>query len=254
MKSRSNISLSVFLSLFGFVFVGMPLISSCGKTNTVNPSTNIRYQIINLSPDLGSVDLYLNYQKFNGSSIFYPTSSGYFTLPSVITPFQIRPGSTLVPGTVVSTANLFVIDSVLHANRRYTLFIAGLANTTPDSLSYLFTKDDTASNPTTGRGKVRFINASPRSKGLDVVANGTAAFTKQLFLKPSSYLELPVGNYDFQIYPTGTTATVLSDLQNVTIQDGKLYTIYTYGLAGKADSLAFGSAVISNGVSFGVTQ
>ncbi|MGZ3763841.1 MAG: DUF4397 domain-containing protein [Mucilaginibacter sp.] len=246
MVKRNNISFSVFIFLFLTVFVVMPFISSCGKSGTVSPSAlNVQYQIVNLSPDLGSVDLYINYKKVNTSSYFYPNSSGYFFLTSVATPFQIRPGTSLVQGTVVSTSNIFSIDSVLKPNLKYTLFITGLAKS--DSLAYIFTTDNTAPLPAIGRGKVRFLNASPRSQGFDVAVNGTnvVPFSNLQYLKLSNYVELPAGNYDFQIFPHAST-TVLKELQNVTIQDGRLYTLYTYGLVGHADSLVFGASVLTN--------
>lgn len=244
MNNSNNSSLSIFLGLFVTVFLVIPLISSCGKTGSVSPlALNVQYQIINLSPDLGSVDLYINFKKVNRNSYFFPSSSGYFYLTSIDTPFQIRPGQSLIPGTVVSTSNIFNLDFVLKPNMKYTLFITGLAKS--DSLISLFTPD-TSALPITGRGKIRFINASPRSQGLDVVINGTAGFTNQQYLKVSPFIEIPVGNYDFQIYPTGSTTTVLKELQNVTIQDGRLYTLYSYGLAGHTDSLAFGAGLITN--------
>jgi hypothetical protein len=241
MKGNNN-GLSVFLSLFIAVFLIAPFISSCGKTGSVSPSAlNIQYQIINLSPDLGSVDLYIKYKKVNASSYFYPTASGYFYLTAIDTPLQIRPGASLISGTVVSTANLFNLDYILKPNLKYTLFITGFAKA--DSALFI---TDTAALPTIGRGKVRFLNASLNSLGLDVVANGTSAFLNQQYLKISPFKELPAGNYDFQIFPKNSRDTVLRDIQNVTIQDGRLYTIYTYGLPGRTDSLAFGSGVITN--------
>lgn len=221
----------------------IPLISSCGKSSSANAATlNIQYQVINLSPDLGSIDLYINYIKVNKGSYFYPSSSGYFYLPSVTNPFQIRPGTSAITGTVISTGNYFSIDSVLKPNYKYTLFIAGLKSV--DSVTYLFTTD-TANLPSIGRGKIRFINASPRSQGFDITANGTPAFVSQKYLQPSKFREFPAGTYDFQIFPAGTK-TLLKDLPNITIQDGRAYTVYTYGLAGHTDSLAFGAGTITN--------
>ncbi|HVV56549.1 MAG TPA: DUF4397 domain-containing protein [Mucilaginibacter sp.] len=220
-------------------------ISSCGKTNSgnVTPSSNIQYQVVNLSPDLGPVSLYINYQNYRNASYYYPTPSGYFYLTSIQQPFQIRPGQSLIPGEVTSTATIFSIDSALHTNTRYTLFITGLQ--ADSSVNYVFLTD-TSPAPAIGRGKVRFMNASPLSKNFDVVANGTMAFPNQQYLKVSSYIEMPAGSYNFQIFPAGATTPVYGNLQNVNIQDGRLYTIYTYGLAGRTDSLAFGEGVIVN--------
>jgi hypothetical protein len=242
MYKRNNHSLTALLFLFAVIFLVMPFVSSCGKGASTIPSSNIQYQVVNLSPNLGSIDLYINFRKVNSSSYFYPSASGYFFLPSADTPFQIRPGTALTPGTQLPSSSIFPnFDNILKPNLKYTLIVTGLA---PDSLYAIFTTD-TSSLPKTGRGKVRFINASPRSTGFDVTANGTSAFANQQFAAVSAFVELPAGVYDFQIFPHGGS-TVLQDIPNTTIQDGRLYTLYCYGLAGQTDSLAFGSGIISN--------
>lgn len=243
MYKRNNY-LSGFLLLFAVIFLVMPFISSCGKSGTVSPSAlNIQYQVVNLSPNLGSVDLYINYTKVNSFSYFYPTASGYFFLNKIDTPFQIRPGTSLVPGTVAPSFNIFTFDTVLKPNGKYTLMIVGINK--PDSLLAFITRDDTAALPATGRGKIRFINGSPRSAGFDVTANGTRIFTSQLYPQLSAFVEVPAGSYDFQIFPKGGS-TVLRDVPNIVIQDGRIYTFYCYGQAGRTDSLAFGSGIITN--------
>jgi hypothetical protein len=250
MINRNNISLSVFLSLFVALFVVMPFISSCGKTGTVAASAlNIQYQVINLSPDRGPVALYINFLNANANQTFvYPTSSGYFFLTNIDTPFQIRPAiGTIINGVPVSTTPIFSIDSILKPNLKYTLFITGLFSA--DSVDHIFTID-TAAVPKIGRGKIRFINASFRSQSLDLVANGTSDAGKQFtqkYMGVSKYVELPAGNYNFDIYPTGSPSNILQTIQSYTIQDGRLYTLYCYGLAGHTqDSLAFGSNIIIN--------
>ena len=246
MQAKSNKNITVPLSIFGLVFSIMPFISSCGKGTNVGPSLlNVRYQIVNLSPDLNSVDLYVHYIKVNTSSYFYPTASGYFALPSIDTPFQIRPGTTLVAGTTAPSYNIFNIDSLLKPNMKYSLMILGFKNQTTDPLSYIMTTD-TSALPSLGHGKVRFINGSPLTPlGLNVTANDTSLFTGALFKQVSAYKELPAGTYEFKIYTKGST-NILRDVPNVTIQDGRAYTLYTYGLTGHSDSMAFGSGFITN--------
>lgn len=243
MKKGNNSAYSVFGFLFVAVFFVMPFVSSCGKSGTLSPSAlNVQYQVINLSPTLGSIDLYINYIKVNSSSYFYPSSSGYFLLNSIDTPFQIRYGTPLIPGSSSPSGNIFPnIDGILKPNLKYTLIVTGLK---ADTLAYIQTTD-TASTPTIGRGKIRFVNASPQSTGFDVTANDTLAFAKVPYLGVSKYIELPAGNYDFKIY-TSKKPTLLREIPIITIQDGRLYTLYTYGLAGRTDSLAFGSGVITN--------
>ncbi len=242
MHKKNNIGLSVFLFLFVAIFIVMPFISSCGKNGT-SPTTNIQYQIVNLNSGIGSVDLYINYIKVNKSSYFYPVASGYFSLTSTTIPFQIRSGTSLTVGTVTPTYNFLSLNNILIPNTRYTLIITGLSS---DSINKIFLTD-TSSMPTIGRGKIRFVNASPLSTGFDVTANSTPipGFDNLQYLKVSDYIELPAGNYDFQIFPHGSS-TIVKDIPSTTIQDGRLYTLYCYGLVGHTDSLAFGSGFITN--------
>jgi hypothetical protein len=244
MYKRNNISLSVLLSLFVAVFFVAPLVTSCGKGKSISPSTlNIQYQVINLSPDLGPVDLYINFLQFNRYSYYYPTSSGYFYLTTTDTPFQIRPGKDPITGIIPTTGNIFNMDDTLKANLNYTLFITGLVS---DSSIVRYLSVDTTSLPKTGNGKIRFLNVSPRSQGFDIVANGVSAFKNQKYLVPSKYIQLPAGNYQFQIYPAGNTTTILKTVPTVTIQDGRSYTLFSYGLSGQTDSLSFGAGVLTN--------
>ncbi|MDB5022295.1 MAG: hypothetical protein JWP78_50 [Mucilaginibacter sp.] len=241
MHKGKNSVLPVFLLVFVAVFIVIPFISSCGKSGSAGPSTNVQYQIVNLSPDLGSVDLYIDYRKVNTSSYFYPTASGYFYLTSLNIPFQIRPGTSLTAGTIAPSFNIFSLNNILKPNTRYTFMITGMVT---DSLNGIFLTD-TSATPTIGRGKIRFVNASPRSAGLNVTANDTSLFSNVPYINHTDFRELPAGIYDFKIYPTGSS-TILRDIPNVTIQDGRLYTLYCYGLAGHTDSLAFGSGFITN--------
>lgn len=237
-NKNSGILGYLFLGAAGIFLIGC-LVSSCGKGNLILPAaSNIQYQILNLSPDLLPVDLFIDAAKKNTTSFSYPNPSGYFSLISVDTPFQIRPSST-----VASSINILSIDTLLKNNLKYTLFITGLkANS---SITYMLTRD-TAVIPTAGRGKVRFVNASPGSNPFDITANGTLAFGNQAYKNVSKFIELPAGNYDFKAYPHSNTTTILSDLPGITVQDGKLYTLYCKGIVGRTDSAAYGLAILNN--------
>jgi hypothetical protein len=243
MFKKHSKGLWVFLSLFGSIFLVTPFISSCGKSTNSNASVlKVQYQIVNLNQGIGSVDLYVNYIKVNSYSYFYPNSSGYFYLPSITTPFQIRPGTSLTPGTIAPSYNILTLNNVLVPNTRYTLMLMGL---TKDTVYSIFSAD-TSSLPSQGKGKVRFVNASPNNLGqVTVTANDSTAFTGVPFRSMTKFIELTAGTYDFKMYQTGSP-NVLLDKPHVTIQDGRIYTLYCYGLANRTDSLAFGSGFITN--------
>ena len=208
----------------------------------MGPSANIQYQVINLSPDLQPVDLYIKFLKFNSFSFVYPSSSGYFPITQTDTPFQIRQAASTIPGVIVSTANIFNLDNVLRSNTPYTLIITGLK--ADSTLASVFLTD-TDSSPKTGRGKVRFINASPGTQAFDITANDSVVFKNVGFAKASTFKELPAGTYTFNVFPTGNFNNRLASIPNITVLDGRLYNFYTYGLPGHTtDTLAFGSNIL----------
>ncbi|MCC8408677.1 DUF4397 domain-containing protein [Mucilaginibacter sp. UR6-1] len=238
---KSNLLLTLTLLVAGVMF--FPLISSCTKNGNINPTeAKIEYQVINLSYDALPLNLYVKLLKQNTSVFRYPTPSGYFGLTTIDTPFQIRSAAT---GSVV---NLLKIDSTnLSRETKYSLFITG--SRAQNTLSYIFLVD-TSTVPRVGRGKIRFVNASPRvnggADGLVLTANETEAFKQQKFNTASDYIELPAGIYDFKIKPFGSPTQTLEEIENTTIQDGRLYTIYAYGRPSFTDSTAFGAAILTN--------
>lgn len=212
----------------------IPMLSSCGKESAASPTgLNTQLNIINVSPDVYPVDLYIALRKQNTKPYTYANPSGYIYLASLELPLQIRS---------YKNETIFSKDTALRVNTKYTLFITGLVS--DNTRSSIFVADTDAA-PSQGHGKLRFINASARTVNVDVYANGTPAFKNQGFKAITKYQELPAGIYDLKVYQANTT-TVLSDLPNTTIQDGRLYTLYAKGVVGRTDSAAFGSAIIIN--------
>lgn len=245
MRKNTNRAIFTFLSLFILAVFVLPLITSCGKKGIVSGvSSNTQLQVFNVSPNLGPIDLYANYIKQNASPYVYTMQGNYFYISPSDTLLQIR--TTQSPSESIVTLDTAKGVLKLLSNHKYSLYVTGLAS----SISYIFTIDDTASTPQAGYGKLRFINTSLQSRdvGLDVTANGTIAFSAIKYKQISKYILLPAGNYNFQINQTGSSSTVLATpgLQAVSIHDGSLYTLYTYGVVGQTDTSAFNAAVITN--------
>lgn len=219
------------------------MISSCGKDSGVNRGTaNAQLNLINVSPDVHPFNLYsrLNstFVKFNETNYTYPTPSGYFLLNTVDSPFLLRPAVI----DNVNITNLLPAVNTFQRNVRYTWFVTGLVS---DSLTSIIVAD-TASLPAIGRGKIRFINTSSNSPLLNLTANDTIAFSKIAYKRVTKYIEVTAGNYNFNVTASSAPSVSLVNLKNITILDGKLYTIYTYGLTGRADTAAFNAGIILN--------
>jgi hypothetical protein len=234
-QNKNGTMIFLFLCSAGIMIVSF--IASCGKTSVSAAAAKIQMQVVNLSPDAQPIDLFVGYKKQNVVAYSYPTPSGYFSLNDIDTPVQIRSHYASV-----STTNFVSINTALKPNFKYTLCLTGLR--ADSTITSIFTTD-TATTPAAGRGKIRFVNASPRSPGFDITANGVMAFTNQTYKNVSKFLEIPPGTYDFKIMLTGTSNPI-SDLPGVIVLDGKVYTIYCRGIYGGADSVAFGAGVLPN--------
>lgn len=237
--NKGNIPLSVLFIAVTITLV-VPFIASCKKTeSTVTPITNTQLQVVNLSTDLLPVNIYINLIKRN-IPYGYPTPSGYFSLGRLDTLFQIR---RVVAGNNNSSVNELSIDTTLKSNVKYTLFVTGFKAT--NSISHIFISDTSAA-PISGRGKVRFVNATAGNNVFNITANGTPVFTNQKYKDVSKFIEMPAGNYNFKIYDQSSATTILSELKNVNVLDGKLYTLYCRGIVGRTDTAAFGMGVLNN--------
>src|SRR5476649_1676098 len=90
-KKRGNI----LIWLFAFIVTGLFIssIASCGKQGGASPTgLNIQYEILNLSPDLFPVDLYIKFVRVNPITqpFVFESNQVYFYVPFVDTPYQIR--------------------------------------------------------------------------------------------------------------------------------------------------------------------
>lgn len=247
MIGKKNNTINGFLLLIVTTVFLTPYLSSCGKSgNASSVGLNVQLEVLNLSPNVQPFDLYLGFIKQNTNSYSYPFSSGYFYLNSIDTPLQIRSSAT-----TSANNNFFTINHLgFQANHKYSLFIIGSyvsTDTAISTLTPLITLDDTATIPPSGFGKIRFVNGAIQSTGIDVTANGTPAFSAVKFATISPYIVLPAGNYTFQLNQTNAPGVILNTtLGTTTIQDGHLYTMYSYGVPLHTDSSAFNAAVITN--------
>jgi hypothetical protein len=222
------------------LFIAMVALASCNANSggVVSPSAaTTKIAVINASPDIGPVTLAVGGGTQLGSFFRYPAASSYYSISNGPENLQLR-----------NTKYITIINrnDTLAVNTSYSLFLLGInaSSVSTESLTSMLVADS-SSLPAIGYGKVRFINASPRTQGLDITVNGTKVFNSIAYKGVSTYQQVPAGIYDFKIFATGTTS-VLVDVPLITIQDGRLYTLFTHGLTGRTDTAAIGAAVITN--------
>jgi len=233
------------LLLMSFALVGS-ILTACNNNNSVSPAgSTTQIVVINAIPDIGPLALLLDNVQLGGTTAAV-ASRTYFRYSATPAYYSIKSQDSIVfqlqAYPIKSITKLGTIRST-RPNTGYTLFLTGLSSV--DSLSSVFTTD-TAALPSLGRGKIRFINASPRTPELNVSINGSPGFSKIGFTKVSNYVEVPAGTYEFKLTANNAPATLINTLSRVTILDGKLYTLYTKGLVGRTDSAAIGLNVFTN--------
>ncbi len=237
-------SVFYFMFLLNASVLLFAALMSCGKNDTSIPTnSNVRLQVIQLSPNSNPIYLYMANARVGTSSFSYGNTPSYFYLPRTDTPLQIRLSRNL--DTALNDT------SRLRNNTRYSLFFLGLyGDTLNRRLQTLVTTDDAEELPPVGKGgKVRFLNGSPNANStFDIWANGSPIIKGIAYAKVSKFITLPAGNYTFRVYQANTSVNSIGELANVTVQDGRLYTLYSRGIVGRAvsDTAAFNLSVVAN--------
>ncbi|MGV8878361.1 MAG: DUF4397 domain-containing protein [Sphingobacteriaceae bacterium] len=218
------------------------LCSACGQKNDIGPSNlQSKLLVVQAAPDVEKIDLYLAGIKQNRNPIFYSGRLGYFGIRSGKQLATIRIPVTNLPldsGTVS-----------IDPKENYTLFFTGISSSSTYPLDVIFIPDSANLSPSSGRAKLRFVNASPSSQTFEVFANNTLAFSASPYKQVTDYVEFPAGSWNFKINLTKSTTitndSTVADVQRVELQDGRLYTLYTRGIPGRLDEQALGAFVVA---------
>ncbi|GGH20381.1 DUF4397 domain-containing protein [Mucilaginibacter phyllosphaerae] len=242
-NNKSSLLLGLCLLITGVMVV--PMLASCGKSGVNATNANARLMMVNVSPDIQPYNLYARYIKQGTNSYSYPNAYAYFLVNTTDLPLQIRTAQTI---NGVNPTNLLTLPDTLKPNTPYTWFVTGLR--ADGSLASILTVD-TGSMPAIGRGKVRFVNVSPANLKLNLALNDTLAFKSVAYKSITSFVEVTAGSYNFNIAETGAPNTVLAPITNFNVLDGKLYTVYFYGLSNTSDTAKYGANILLNSLPAG---
>jgi hypothetical protein len=189
--------------------------------------------VTHASPDAPGVDLLIDNVKLNTAAINFPASTPYISLATGNRNIKINVAGT---STTVINATLPV-----GANKNYSVF----AIDSVASIDALVVEDDLTS-PATGKAHVRFIHLSPDAPAVDVAVDGGAVvFSDYSYEEVSAFTPLDAGTYDLEVRVAGTT-TVALDLDPITLQAGKIYTVFAKGFLGGTGAQALGAQIIVN--------
>lgn len=209
-----------FIYLFGlFATLGVLTLSSCLKdSDNDGEAVYSALTVIHGSPDTPPIDFVWDSQRVNNQEFAYGDRIMYFTDFSGIHIARFYEEGT-------NSDALYETQVQLSQGKYFSLFLSG---TSADSLSAVLIEDD-LTEPAEGNAKVRFLNLSPDAGALDfqLVDDSLAASNKE-FEKYTSFQEMEAGEYSAVI--KSHSGTAVNHPFNLTLEDGKIYTIWAKGL------------------------
>ncbi|MCC6186687.1 MAG: DUF4397 domain-containing protein [Chitinophagaceae bacterium] len=231
MKKKIGL-ISLTLALLGSSL----FISSCSKedSNLVTPKTYAKVLVAHASPNAPAVDLLIDDNKVNSTGLGFPIYTGYLEVESGARNVKINPTGTL---TTVINATLDIEKDV-----NYTIFAVDSVS----KISAIVLTDDLTA-PASGKAHVRFVHLSPDAPAVDiaVASSGAVVFGNKKFKEYTSFTPLDAGDYMLDVRVAGTS-TVALVLPKITLEAGKIYTVFAKGFLTGTGVQALGAQIIVN--------
>lgn len=218
------------------MLASLSLIIGCKDDEKSNPAApmaaNAYVTIVHASPNAPGVDILVD-NAVAKANLGFPTNTGYVPVPSGTRNVKVNVTGT---STTVIQANLSLSE-----NGYYTVFaIDSVSKISPLVIA------DTLTAPAAGNAHVRFVHLSPNAPAVDVaVTGGSILFGNKAFKAYTSFTPVPATTYNLEVRLAGTTTVVLP-LPGITLQAGKIYTVFARGFVGGTGAQALGAEIIVN--------
>lgn len=220
---KSILILSVFVTI-------LAMGTSCKKEEE---KTYANVLVTHASPNAPGVDLLIDGSKVNTSALAFPLNTGYLKAESGTRNVKVN-----VAGTTTTVINA---DLNLEKDKNYSVF----AIDSVSKISAIVVADDLTA-PASGKAHVRFIHLSPNAPAVDVaVTGGAVVFGNKSFKDATAFTPLNAGTYNLEVRVAGTT-TVALPLPGITLEAGKIYTVFAKGFLGGSGTEALGAQIIVN--------
>jgi Domain of unknown function (DUF4397) len=204
--------------------------TSCKKDDAKEEA---KVLVVHASPDAPGVDLLIDNTKVNSAALAFPKNTGYLTVTAGKRNVKVN-----ATGTATSVINA---DVDFAKDKNYSVFaIDSLKDITAVVI------EDNLAAPAAGKAHVRFIHLSPNAPAVDVAVDGGAVvFGNAKFKDATAFTPLAAGDYDLEVRVAGTQQVAL-DLDKITLQAGKIYTVFARGFLNGAGAQALGAEIIVN--------
>jgi hypothetical protein len=204
--------------------------TSCDKEKD---KTYGKVMVTHASPNAPGVDLLVDNTKVNTADLTFPNSTAYLRVETGMRNFKVN-----VAGTTTTVINA---DLTIDENKNYSVFAVDSVS----KISAVVVADDLTA-PASGKAHVRFIHLSPNAPAVDVaVTGGAVVFGNKSFKDATAFTPLDAGTYNLEVRVAGTT-TVALPLPGITLEAGKIYTVFAKGFLGGTGSEALGAQIIVN--------
>jgi len=188
-------------------------------TTTFTDNRYARVKFVNAIPEVPAADVLVD-SSVTFAGVAFGGPSGYEL--AAAGGHNIKVQASSAPGTY-----LYDNSRTLGAAFDYSLVAYGAAG---GSVSLLALQDNNLP-PTSGKSKLRFVNAVSDGGAYDAYANDVVLLSNMGFATASAYQQVDPGAFSLGYAPTGTGQQAMR-LSGQQLDAGHVYTIYLYGRAG----------------------
>jgi hypothetical protein len=233
MKNSTKKISTLFKTLLAGIFLTSTIVACSDKDDNIIIIPKSTVSVTQASYDVEALDLFVNKEKTKAN----------FEFTHTLNYVDLLAGKNSITIKEAGKADTLLTSEIdFKEGKTYSIFIAN----TIEDIEYVLIEDNLTA-PKEGEAKVRFVNMSPESTNLDILVKDedTNLFENAEFKAASSFKELTPGTYTFEI-KQADSEDVLFSLEDVKIEKGKIYTIWTKGIVDGTDAAEFGAKVIVN--------
>jgi Domain of unknown function (DUF4397) len=217
LSEKTKLTLLIFATGSGKLVNAALLLDDGSATTNFADNLYSRFKFINAGTNLRTADVLLD-GSVALANIPYGGVSSYATIGTGARNVKIEASST--PG-----AYLYDHAQTLSAGEDYSLVAYSVAGT---SSANLFALKDNNLPPTSGKAKLRVVNASSDNTSYDAYIDYGKAVPGLAPATGSAYQELDGGTYVLSFAATGSTNQVVT-LTGQALDAAHVYTVYVYG-------------------------
>ncbi len=189
-----NIAVQCILSL---CIMSVPVLFMIVQSSPVAAETPAFIRVVHASPDVGTVDVFMDGKKLL-SSFQYASVSNYLPLPSGPHTIKIALIGKGIGAPVITQT--LPVDT----GKAYTIAALGMQADKTLSLE-VFEDDNTVAG---NNAKVRIYHLSPSMGSVDVSENTHKVVGDIVYSHASDYISIPAGMYTFNVAVTSTNASI----------------------------------------------